>query len=884
MPDTLEQKKNLRDKIFGIMEKGVKAGIETLTPLQAEQKKRLAKRVIGLLKGWEEAGRGLKETAQKAIPEFMPKPKHRVTEEGKVILPREPSRAEVLVRAAPTVAARTAIEAVPTTPSEIGTIMALSGAGRALGATGKALAKTPMGRKAITKIPKGIRAIPGALKKPLFPKKEIPATIAHPILGPTGEIAKVAQIPKVDPSQIISPQMATQQLKNLTEKAVDVSTQKGATILKDQSQRVFKRIVNAYDAGIVIPKNLPEILKQNNMTGKQFADLFVDTVSTAGRTLGFLSKASKQLGKYLPADAKQILKRVEVKPVLWDRVKNAYVLMDNKRRGLLVTQWATAVRNAVSQGVRYNLQLVDDIVKGSMKVALKGEKPTTAYRDSLEDVFSLFRRMSPNARGRLETILNNNVLQKTRLLSNIMGDITLDNKVINLINTPNILQEHFFRKIAVDAKLHTLLAKQGLTTKTASPKALSEALPQAVDHALKMTFAAQPEKGFTRAVINMYREVPMLTMIQPFPRFWANSVKFLMDYNPLGYARLFNPKFIQQLASKNADEAFTALSQTFTGTLMWTGAFALRNSKYAGEKWYEIKVLKDGKDTGKRVDTRAMAPWSTLLFLNEAMKAAAGEETTLTKNDYLQGAVSINRIAGTGLAFVDWIRSDNTYKTVQNIKDVMGQYVGGFTVPFRTVKDLLGSKDIEERLARTTRLHPLTGPAMANIPFVSRKLPPAYSILRKKPLERETPGLRQATGVTIKTKTPLEIEMHKLGISFKGLIPRTGDRELDYEAGKLMGVGIEKMGNQLVTSPNWEKLDKVDKTVMLRKMIGKQRGLAIKMAKAFKPKRAILHKIKTYPVNKQKRIVEVFLKQGRYTREEMLKAGINLKKLGIKKD
>lgn len=862
---------------------------------EEEQKKR----VVDFLKEWEKQAGQLKTTIEKAVPEFVPKPERKIvtTETGKkkVIAPKTtiPQKVGFAAAAPLTTAARTGVELIPAEPSELATLAAFSVlgpiVGRGIGAGAQKIA------------PKAVSRLSALAKKPIslgvrraLPAARInlaPGAAIQPIRKPvteTGRVLLAIQFPKGIPKgEIFDPKLATQQIKNVVTSAAKGSkTGKGTEILTNQNKRIFRRILDAFEANeIEVPKNLPQILKQHNLSQIQFAQIFVDTISTAGRDLNVLSKASKEFGKFLTPEANKILARMSLAArTPWQKFTTFYKALDNRRRALLVTQLATAMRNLISQGLRYGLQIVDDIVAGTLRIALKGQRPGIAYRDALEDVLAVCRRFSPKARTKLNEILNNNLLQKTRLESNIMGDLTITGKTLKLLNSANILQETLFRKLATDARVNSRLFAQGKNMFNASADDIARVLPGAVDHALEMTFAADPAKGtLLKSLLNVYKDVPIMTALgNPFPRFWANSMKFLVDYSPFGYTRLFSPQAIQQMASGNMNVATNAISKAVIGTIMWTGAFAMRNSKFAGEKWYEVKKFENGKDTGKRIDLRAFAPFSTYLFIAEAMKDQAGEKTTLTPTDYLQGIVSINRIAGTGLVLVDLLRTENPFKLKQTIKDFAGQLLGGFSVPARTWTDLIGGVNLEERIARTPRLNPLTGPFLQNIPGALRQLPKAHSIFREKPFEREQTILRQTTGLTIKTKSPIEKEVSRLGMSFGDLAPSTGDRKLDLEATKIMGKMTEKPLNKFVKGEEYKDMSDFMKAAILRRMIQRFRTASIKAAKGQDVTKAMLFDIKARDPIEQKIALEAFLKSGIVTRKEILETGINLKKLEIK--
>lgn len=686
-------------------------------------------------------------------------------------------------------------------------------------------------------------------------------------------MGKITKEQAMKMNTLFSPTTKLEHTKELVNQAL---IEKPAAML-DTKKRVMNRVTEALQNNEINPQVLKDVLKQEKILPAEYAQHFLETMSTSGKQLAELSRLARVYGKHMPEEFTETLKNKINNETVWEKVKNVYNAIDNTRRQLMVTQLATAARNAVSQAGRYTLQTVEDGLTGAMRSLYKFEKPSKTMRPMFEDVAAFFRKVSPADRKRLNTILDSDLIEKSRLLSNIMGDLTPQQKILKVLNTPNILQENFYRKMAFDAKLNSLLAERGKNTATASMEEIKALMPKAVDHALEITYAAQPKEGtLAKGVLDMYRAMPFLTTLNAFPRFWANSQKFLVDYSPMGFARLFSPKFIQKMASKNSTEAFQSLAKAQLGTLMLTGAYALRNSPYAGEKWYEIKL-----PNGKYVDARPYAPFSTYMFMAEAMKDLSGKKTNITPYDWAQAVVSINRIAGTGLAIIDWIRANNPYVTEYGLKNILGQFIGNFTIPARTASDIIGGFGKPEKYVRDTTQNPVLGPAMANIPFLSRKLPPARSVLKETPVERENPIIRQLTGVTLKSKNPLEKEVDRLAVSTKDLNPKSGDAQIDLITKKVMGKQFSPVIQQLVQSKEYQQLDDIDKTEALKEAIGKGRRASLQLTKAAYPKKAVILRIKKMKPNMQKRAFDELLKQGKITKKDLEEMKVNMKALGM---
>jgi len=472
---------------------------------------------------------------------------------------------------------------------------------------------------------------------------------------------------------------------------------------------------------------------------------------------------------------------------------------------MMVSQLATAARNALSQAGRYSIQTVDDAIRGTLKVA-SGKHPREAYADFFSDFTAVWRRLTPAGRKRVNKILAQYPEEKARMFSAPVHDIMIGDKLSKVVMFLNRGQEYFFRKMSFDAKFTSLMKQAGLDP--VRDKATQTILEQATKNSLELTFADSARSQAGKALLGLYDKVPFLTTVNPYPRFWLNSMKFLWDFNPTGYltaasrARMF---------SKNPEMVYEALSKATVGTIMLGMAMEFRDSKYAGEKYYEIKYGEDPK-TGKAkyIDTRAFAPFSTYLYLAEQIK----HPERIKAQDRIQGLIGINRIGGTGLVLIDVLRNERADTARKMLKEFVGQWLGGFTVPARSVEDIIGQWNKEARTVRATREEPLLGPARQNIPGIAGRMKPAPRLTRKEPYKREATLMRQLTGLTKKTKTKLEREMDRTRV--RGVWPRTGDPKFDRLMTQGMGPIVENVLGRLVESQKYKQASDEDKKDLLQ--------------------------------------------------------------------
>ena len=630
-------------------------------------------------------------------------------------------------------------------------------------------------------------------------------------------------------------QMTTGQIARA---AHNEATALAGTQASQAGQRLFRQVAEALEKGEIHVESLPQVIRDQGLSLPQFVSEYAKTISTSGRQLQQLSRLRQALDKIASTDplAKSALKALDETRVdtFWSRLMYGkgrwpgYVAVDNVRRASLVAQLATTMRNIWSQTGRYGLDALDQTVQG----ALGGQGLSSAPEHAL----AFFRNIKQQPA--LQNVLKAFPLEQARLLSNPAGEVSLGSKYAKLINTFNTLQESFFRRALFDAHLRNGLKRTGMDIQAslASPKSIPTGLVrQATSAALEGTFVSTPGKDtLGQAIVTAYRAIPPLTTINPFPRFLTNSYKFLIDFNPTGYLRLMGRDVEGKLLAGNPQIRNQILSRASLGTSMLAMGAGFRRSTYAGDKWYEIKV------GGKVYDARPFAPFSTYLFLGQVMntmsdvgaeKIRTGSDLAdifsrkfnMTTQDIVQGLLSINRIAGTGLVAIDLIREGSFNRKLDLVRDMAAQYISGFTVPFRTLKDIIAggvvpgiSKDFAEEEAkyRDTKKN-LIAPAFANVPGLSGLLPEAKSPLRPETPRAETPLLRQFTGVSSRDKNILEKEIDKLGIEFKRIAPRTGNVELDRKIAGSMGQILLGPASRIISSPGYQALDENRKRLTL---------------------------------------------------------------------
>lgn len=610
----------------------------------------------------------------------------------------------------------------------------------------------------------------------------------------------------------------------------------------ESGPKLFKRIGEAIRDGEINLDELPKLVKRYGLSADATSKLFEDAATFSGRTLQALSRVEKELRNLIPDFV--VPERV---PTLWEKFKSGYLAVDNFRRGLLVTQLATAMRNAISQAGRYSIGTTTDAMNGVISsLTGKGE----GFIPFFEDIAAVLRKFERGNIEKLQKVLEKNPIESSRLYNTPVGDVALSNKITNTLNAFNRGQEYFFRNLILDAKLN---ASARLKRVSLENLAMDD-VERAVSEALEWTFSKTPIRGsFGDAIMRAYRAMPPLTLVNPFPRFMSNSVKFLFDFSPAGLMSLFSSKSRAAIAGGD----YNAISKAIIGTSVLGGALAIRaNENLAGEKWYEIKV------GDKRVDTRAFAPFSTYLFFAEVM-LNGGEN--IRGSDWALAAIGINRVAGTGLALLDLIDNKITEKNAKNIVNgIVSSYIGGFTVPFVTIKDIIGNFRLEERTIKETREVPIIGGAIGNIPGLNELLPTKFSLFEDKPLQREQTLLRQLTGLTIITKSFIQKELDRMGKDIGDLVPKTGNLEANRIISKQVGVVLDQWNDLLETSEKYQAMDDSEKLEFLKELISASKSEA-KGEVASDLAGVVFNEIKKEKPEKRKKVIESLRNKGLMT-------------------
>ena len=605
---------------------------------------------------------------------------------------------------------------------------------------------------------------------------------------------------------------------------------------------------------------------------------------------------------------------------------------DDVRRAALISQPATAMRNALVQipvgltrlttetlaaildrGARRIMfgELFDvldskgklvqgmltkeqaaEIVSGQKgwKVTPMEESLHQTFAHSLEIINSAFRQVGETF---AHPILNQNaakqlgffspqsraVLQKfpfhvERMFAFVDPDVNIGGfgvtaaKVVRALTFFNRWQEFYFRRTFADAMLRAELKRKGVDMSQLDkiPKARLEPMViEAVDTALRLTFAEGPQSQFGRSFLRMWDQArPLTTAFHPFVRFAMNSSKYVGRHSP---ARALSPYHLNKLwelmSSGKPEDVMTAsrmVSETLVGSMMVAAGYLLAKSEYGGPKWNNAY---DPETKEVLWDAKPFMPFGLYLFLGHMVLRA--KETTqaleaadvqiggqpmppaefntrwlismggaLTSGDTIEALTSMNRLAGSGLIFAELLFQGDRIlprdpvereRELGNlVEEFFGSFFGGYTTPLKPLKDFFAYWSPIDREFQTARTDPFWGSLVRNLPyfmqeFLGHPLPIAPS---------PTTGLSQPLkpqfglpGVTARQIMPLfqqpqrdilRYEIDRLFrdriAEYKSFYPsKTGLRVVDYMKIRYFGEFMKAQATQMVDDPAFALLD-----------------------------------------------------------------------------
>ncbi len=636
------------------------------------------------------------------------------------------------------------------------------------------------------------------------------------------------------------------------------------TIERDTSKLISDQVMEAVSSGKVDLGALQSVLDRNGVSLEEFGrGMLRVKASDAGRTLQRYSNLQRYLNNAVKNNIPALARAIDKEASPMARLYWRYGSVRDIWRGLLTSQFSTAIRNVWSQTGRFGIDAIDKTLSAGIQKLMGKEAQagfdthrTLSPLDGFEEFFSLIHggknkkladeliSQVDDVGEKLFTTYNSDIC--TRIgLSPYKADKLLKGaqEAVGHLNWANQAQEFMFRRANLVASLETKLSKLGKSLPDLLQKKEAadffetgvgkQILGDVIEETLSKTFAQSPKYGTAFShLIAFINRVPGASIVVPFPRFIYNSSKFFFEHSPFGLLKLLSPA--ERAAIAKGDVA--TYSKAITGMLMFGAAYAARKSEFAGDKFYEFKG-----PGGTTVDMRPFNPYLGYLLLADWM-IRAGEGTLQDDKltEFAEAALSANVRAGTGLYLLDQAgrmmsSRSNPDKAGQAGARLAGEFAAGFATPIQQLRDVMSEFDDHLKVQRDVNDSPFTGPILQKMPF-DNDLPEKESPMQADAPREVSPALKQATGFRlIEPKNDVVKELDRLGLSEFEMIPKSGDKTFDRLVAAKMGPMVEEELPYITKTSEYAAMDNIQKVNVMKEQFRKLHARAIKEAKNENP-------------------------------------------------
>ena len=663
----------------------------------------------------------------------------------------------------------------------------------------------------------------------------------------------------------IQPELTVGLNKKAIDTAVDVLNE--LKIPRDPNVQISDQVFDAIQlskTSIEYKDAFTNVLKRNNINPVEFAQLFKIGASDAGKKLARLSVANQRL-----KDIAEEISGVSPKETIGTRIMTGLRDLDNTRRGLLVSQIATSMRNFTAQIGRVGVNTLTDVMDNALNSTFNPVKRLFGKEEAPVDYnqsFGLLMNLTRDkkfAKDTTDFVTKYFVNEKDRLFTNYASEVADSSKsktfksaqkITDGLNTLNRMQEYYYRRGMFAATLDKTLKRKGVSLKEAvenndMSKITQDDVSNAVDESLAFTYAKDPENEFGKRFVDFANSVPFITTaVFPFARFMTNAMEFQFKHSPLGPLSLLTSKERAKVAAGDMG----VFSKSMLGSALLMGAIEAKREGYGGEKWYELK----GTD-GTTIDARPYFPLTPYLLVADLVVRSEQGRIPPDAKDIIQGLSGAQFRGGTGLALVDNVINEfSGIDSEEKINKAFARFgsdvLGGFLTPVRMFNDFIDQDQTFRTTEPTGKIVPdITQQLQRSVPVAQEQLPELESPTREAAPGRpetvrlpfsdiELPGplTRQLTGVTVRQqKNIAEKEIDRLGLKRRDVLPYTGNAQADQLLAKYMGPVVENAVSRAVISPKYQSLDNPTKELVMREILKEIRRETKPFAQAEDPQR-----------------------------------------------
>ena len=353
----------------------------------------------------------------------------------------------------------------------------------------------------------------------------------------------------------------------------DMSKSKGLGLWNDQNKVIDNLFNLTVEREMIGGQELLDVLSKYGLSFEDYVMTVVGSGSEAGRTLNKLS----QIRRSRPLTQQEALKQ---KKLLEEqgRIRDTVMRIENIRRGMMVSQLATASRNLLSGVIRAPMEGLGKLMDNALvayenggigafgKAAISGEN----WRGSFRHLNLMFTTQR-SAKAYTQLLMNQpELVDNLDRFYNQMADLqarmgrgnaeSTAGKVVDFavsrgedvayyLNVPNRWQEFMLRNGMFLADMERLVQRdwgidlvetlnQGKirdvmtdasTVRPEGSRSIIDIADEAMYNALDLTYANEPDIPLFRS-LNTFIVRNGLTTVLPFPRFMFKSMELIAQY------------------------------------------------------------------------------------------------------------------------------------------------------------------------------------------------------------------------------------------------------------------------------------------------------------------------------------------------------------------
>ena len=488
-------------------------------------------------------------------------------------------------------------------------------------------------------------------------------------------------------------------------------------------------------------KQTLDLLAKYNLSFEDYMLTVVGSGSEAGRILNQLS----QIKRVRPLTQQEALKQKKMLEQQ-GKIRDTVMRIENIRRGLMVSQVATASRNLISGLIRAPLEVIgkmtDEVLwnygKGGFAQGLGTLGNGAAWKGSFKHLELMFaKRGSAQAYTKF-------IMEQPELADNLdrfynqMADMqikmgrgnaeTTAGKVLDsvvsraedatsILNIPNRFQEFMLRNGMFLADMERLTKREwgidlidaindgkirdiigdASSVRPTDGRSFIDMADEAMKNALDVTYAAEPDLKVFRQ-LNTFIVQNGLTTVLPFPRFMFKSMELLAQY-AVGSSVPLTRLAMKAMKGERGEalRTFTAkerdmIGKNIQGLAVYGAAIAYRAREDAPADYKQLNA-----DDGQVIDATALFPLRPALLVGELTKQ--GNQGTLEEWSANNPKEIIEVLTGTNFrtGMTNFLLTDivNTVFGGEEVNStnlrkkgaILGNYFSTFLVPYAQVID-----------------------------------------------------------------------------------------------------------------------------------------------------------------------------------------------------